>query len=264
MSGTRKALCLILGALLLLSLPAPAHAQKKTLVVGAQPGSGHPGSHAVPHLRRAHHLRADVREALRDRREPEASIPSSPPRCRRSPTAARRSRSSSARREVQRRHADERRGGEVLARPAPRDEGLQPAQRAGVGRPRSRSWIRSRSGSSSRRRSPAHGAARRPRRHAGVADRGQEARRQVRDRAGVRGAVGVRGARGPGPHRAREVHPLLRSGRRPSSTGSSSASSPTTTCGWPTCARATSTSCTRCARPTPPASRRRAGSRSPA
>src|SRR6185436_17563737 len=33
MSGTRKALCLIRGALLLLSLPAPAHAQKKTLVI---------------------------------------------------------------------------------------------------------------------------------------------------------------------------------------------------------------------------------------
>jgi peptide/nickel transport system substrate-binding protein len=33
MSGTHKALCLILGALLVLSLPAPAHAQKKTLVI---------------------------------------------------------------------------------------------------------------------------------------------------------------------------------------------------------------------------------------
>jgi peptide/nickel transport system substrate-binding protein len=33
MSGTRKTLCLILGALLLLSLPVAVHAQKKTLVV---------------------------------------------------------------------------------------------------------------------------------------------------------------------------------------------------------------------------------------
>ena len=37
---------------------------------------------------------------------------------------------------------------------------------------------------------------------------------------------------------------LLRSGPGASSTGSSSGSSPTTTCAWPTCARATSTSCT--------------------
>ena len=33
MSGTRKTLCLVLGTLLLMSLPIPAHAQKKTLVV---------------------------------------------------------------------------------------------------------------------------------------------------------------------------------------------------------------------------------------
>ena len=110
--------------------------------------------------------------------------------------------------------------------------------------------------------SPLVGDARRPRRHAGVAGRGQQARREVRHRAGLRGAVELRRARAAGPHRAREVHPLLRSGPGASSTGSSSGSSPTTTCGWPICARATSTSCTRWRPPTRPASRRRGGSRS--
>ena len=79
---------------------------------------------------------------------------------------------------------------------------------------------------------------------------GQQARRQVRDRAGVRRAVAVRRARAAGPHRAREVHPLLRSRPGASSTGSCSGSSPTTTCAWPICAPATSTSCTRWRRPT--------------
>jgi len=46
------------------------------------------------------------------------------------------------------------------------------------------------------------------------------------------------------------------------STASCSGSSPTTTSAWPTCARATSTSCTRSRRRTRRASRRKAGSRS--
>ena len=123
--------CVVAIVLSVLVAVATAEAQKKTLVIGAEPGSGHPGSHARPHLRGAHHLRADVREALRDRREPE-----DPPPARGGAAGVLRRRQdghdqAAHRREVQRRHADERRGHEVLARSPPRDEGLEPPERAG-------------------------------------------------------------------------------------------------------------------------------------
>ncbi len=117
-----------------------------------------------------------------------------------------------ARREVQRRHAHDRGGHEVLARPAPRDEGLQPPERAGVGhRGRGR---RSAHGAAAAQGAvlAAHRPARRPGRHADLAGGRQEARRQVRHRARVRGPVAVRRARGPGPDRGRALAPLLRPG----------------------------------------------------
>ena len=55
-------------------------------------------------------------------------------------------------------------------------------------------------------------AARRPRRHAGLADPGEEARRQVRDRARLRRPLGLHRAGRPGPDRARQVRALLRPG----------------------------------------------------
>ena len=133
MSGIRTTLCLALAAVTLTMASADAQAPKKQLVVGAQPGPRHPRPDAVPHLRGAHHLLPDVREALRDRREPEH-----PAAARRRPAGRERRRQdrhhqAAVRREVQRRHALHRGGHEALARPAPRDEGLQPPQRAGVG-----------------------------------------------------------------------------------------------------------------------------------
>ena len=190
----------------------PADAQKKTLDHRAEPGSGHPGPDARPHVRRAHHLRAHVREALRDRREPQDL-----PAARGGAAALHRRRQdrhdqASRRREVQRRHADDRRGGEVLARPSPGDEGVQSPKRAGSRR-------RGRGRRSDDRPPASEGAVladhrhpRRPRRHAGLADPGAEARRQVRDRARVRRPLGVHRARRPGPDRAGQVHALLRPG----------------------------------------------------
>ena len=175
-----------------------------------QPGSGHPRPDAVAHVRRAHRLRADVREALRHRRGSQDL-----PAARRRAAGLLRRRQdgddqAAAGGQVQRRHADERRGGAVLPRPPPAHEGLQPAQR-------------DRPHHGDRGRRPPHGAAqaegavrparrdaRRPRGHAGVAGPGEQARREVRNRAGLRRAVELRRARAPGPHRAREVRALLR------------------------------------------------------
>ena len=177
---------------------------------GPQPGSGYPRSDAVAHVRGAHRVRADVREALRHRRGPQDL-----PAARRRAAGLLRRRQdgddqAAAGGQVQRRHADERRGGAVLPRPPPAHERLQPAQR-------------DRAHHGHRGRRPPHGAAqaegavrparrdaRRPRGHAGVAGPGEQARREVRDRAGLRRAVELRRARAPGPHRAREVRALLR------------------------------------------------------
>ena len=175
-----------------------------------QPGSGHPRSHAGQNLRRAHHLLPDVREALRDRR-----VPQDPPAARRRPAGDHRRRphrhhQAARGREVQRRHPDGRRVGEALAGSPPHAAGLEPRERAGAGR--------GRRGGRAAHPSPAFegavlaaaGPAHRSRRHAALAGRPQEARRQVRHRAGLRRPVAVHRARRPGSDRGREVAALFR------------------------------------------------------
>ena len=63
--------------------------------------------------------------------------------------------------------------------------------------------------------SPLLAAARRPRRHDGLAQGGAGRGRQVRRQPGVLGAVQVRRARRAGPHRARALSQLLEQGRDP-------------------------------------------------
>ena len=180
----------------------------------AEPGPRHPRPDPVAHLRRPHRLRADLREALRDRRGPAHPSPA-----RRRPARGQRRRQdgrhqAAAERQVQRRHAARRRGRPLLARAPPDDEGLQPQERAGVGE-------RGRGRRCAHRPPAPQGAvlaadrpARRPGRHAGVAGRRHQARRQVRHRAGVRGALAVRRACPAGPHRRRALAALLRQGSR--------------------------------------------------
>ena len=177
---------------------------------GVESGSRHPRPDAGPDLRRENRLLPDLREALRDRREPPDLA------------AARRRHAHDQRRrpdrhhqappgrEVQRRDPDDRRGREVLPRPAPRAEGLHAGQRAGAGgsgrggRPAGRALAPE--GGVLPAARPTH----RPGRHARVTGGGQEARRQVRHRPGLRGAVAVRRAGGPGPDRRGAIGPLLR------------------------------------------------------
>ena len=146
MRRTQLGSWVVLGfAVLALTTAAPAQAQKKTLVVALNQDP----DILDPTLSRTYvgpdHLRAHVREALRDRREPAASSRSSPPGM---PAITDGGKTVTIKlrrgREVQRRHADDRGGGEVLARPAPRDEGLEPAQRARVGQRRRGGRSRSR------------------------------------------------------------------------------------------------------------------------
>ena len=207
MSGIRKTLCLALGAVLLaMAAGRRAGAQKKHAGGGAQPGPRHPRPDPVPHLRRADHLLADVREALRDRREPEHPAPQLAAAL---PAVSDGGKTVTIKLRTGVKFNDgtavQRRGDEALARPAPRDEGLQPPQRAGVGH-RGR-------GRRPAHRPPAaqgavlaaHRAAGRPGRHADLAGGRQEARRQVRHRAGVRGPVAVRRARAARPDRGRAL-----------------------------------------------------------
>ena len=116
-------------------------------------------------------------------------------------------------RDLPRRREVRRRGGQVQHR-APQDDGrLEPPRRA-------------RAGDQRRRRRPddgaaqplgavlaAAGAARRPRRHDGLAEGGAGRGRQVRRQAGVLGPVQVRRARRAGPHRRSSATPAT--GTRP-------------------------------------------------
>ena len=245
MRSMRTVSWLMLGLAGLLVSVAPAAGPEEDAGRGPQPGSRHPRPDPVAHLRRAaSSTRRCARSSTTSTRTSRSSR-SSPPRCPPSPTAARRSRSSCGRgvkfndgtpmnaeavrfsldRHLHMKGSNRRSELELDQRDRGRGPPHGPAQAQGAVR-------------------PARRHARRPRGHAGVAGRRRTS--SATSSAPRRSAWG----RGASSSACRRTASCSRSPRttstpaRRASTSSSSASSPTTTCGWPTCAPATSTSCT--------------------
>ena len=117
-----------------------------------------------------------------------------------------------ARREVPRRRAVRRSGGQVQPRPPSHHEGLVPPLRA------QRRRLRRGGRSADHQAQPqgallaASGPAHRPRRHDDGAEGDRGGGRQVRAPSGLRRPLQVRRAYPPGPHRGREVRRLLEQG----------------------------------------------------
>ena len=207
-TGLWVIIAVLLGSML---GPSAADAQKKSLVVALNQDP----DLLDPTLSRTYVGRIvftrHVREALRDRRGPAASSPSSPPSMPQVSDAGKTV-------TIKLRSGVKFNDGTPMTAEAMKFSldrhrtlsGSNRKQRAGVG-------DRGRGGRPAHRAPAPQGAvraadraARRPRGHAGVPGRGQEARREVRDRAGLRGPVAVRRAGAPGPDRARALAALLR------------------------------------------------------
>ena len=167
-----------------------------------------------PRLHRPPRLRRGVRQALRRHAGSQDRAPARHQlRVGRRPALG--GHQAAPRREVPRRRAVQRRGGEVQHRAPHQHAGLVPQDRD-----RSDPSVDVLNDTTVRLNLseplvPLLGGADRPRRHDGLAQGGQGARRQVRHPPGLRRALPVRRARGSGQDRLRAVPRLLGQGQHP-------------------------------------------------
>ena len=200
----------------------------------ARRGSRRARSDARAHVRRPHRVRGAVRQAVRHRREARHR-PAARDVVRMVGGQQGADAQDPARRHVPRRREARRRRGQVQHRAPQDDGGLESPRRARAGHDRRRRRSDDRAPQSVGAVRAAAGAARRPRRHDGLAEGRAGRRRQVRRQARVLGPVPLRRARRAGPHRARALSRTTGTRARSTSTASSTCRSSIRRCASPTC-----------------------------